>query len=246
MRQLQLFTTTPLAAMRDRTASRHYSAARDKFRREHERHRAWGLARRHAERLRRPPRSAPGWRASNPAAPTRDDPPSDSRPWAGRKPVERAEIHEHGAPEPTSPTPATSRAAIPRTPTGRKSSSCLRMETAPPEPADKPRPTPTEKPQARLTREPRTRPASKPNPKPTQQPRAKPTPQTQAKLTPATPGQAHQATPGRAADEPCAGPFHEPHVTVTRGDRPRSPRGPPRKSRTVTARSGFPVNQISR
>ncbi|REG01234.1 hypothetical protein DFJ67_7314 [Asanoa ferruginea] len=53
MRQLQFFTTTELAAMRDRTASRSYSPAGEEFRREHERHRAWGLTRRHAERLRR-------------------------------------------------------------------------------------------------------------------------------------------------------------------------------------------------
>ena len=53
MRQLQLFTTAELARMRDRTASRNYSPERDEFRRTHERHRAWGLARRHAEKLRR-------------------------------------------------------------------------------------------------------------------------------------------------------------------------------------------------
>ena len=52
MRQLQMFTTAELAAMRDRTASRKYSPAREEFRRTHQRHRAWGLARRHAERLR--------------------------------------------------------------------------------------------------------------------------------------------------------------------------------------------------
>ena len=52
-RQLQLFSTAELAVMRDRTASRAYSPERDEFRREHERHRAWGLKRRHAERLRR-------------------------------------------------------------------------------------------------------------------------------------------------------------------------------------------------
>jgi hypothetical protein len=53
MRQLQLFTSAALAAMRDRTASRNYSPGRDEFRREHERHRAWGLTQRHGERLRR-------------------------------------------------------------------------------------------------------------------------------------------------------------------------------------------------
>jgi hypothetical protein len=53
MRQLQLFTSAALAGMRDRTASRNYSPARDEFRREHERHRAWGLTQRHGARLRR-------------------------------------------------------------------------------------------------------------------------------------------------------------------------------------------------
>ena len=52
MRQLQFFTTAELAKMRDRTKSRSYSPAGDEFRRIHERHRAWGLKRRHAERLR--------------------------------------------------------------------------------------------------------------------------------------------------------------------------------------------------
>ncbi|WP_033342764.1 hypothetical protein [Catenuloplanes japonicus] len=53
MRQLQMFTTAELAVMRDRTASRSYSPAAEEFRRIHEHHRAWGLERRHAERLRR-------------------------------------------------------------------------------------------------------------------------------------------------------------------------------------------------
>ena len=53
MRQLSMFTRAEIAGMRDRTASRTYSPAGDDFRREHERHRAWGLKRRHAECLRR-------------------------------------------------------------------------------------------------------------------------------------------------------------------------------------------------
>jgi len=53
MRQLQLFTRAALAEMRDRTASRNYSPAREEFRREHAHHRAWGLTQRHGERLRR-------------------------------------------------------------------------------------------------------------------------------------------------------------------------------------------------
>ena len=53
MRQLQLFTSAALAGMRDRSASRNFSPERDTFRRDHERHRTWGLAQRHGERLRR-------------------------------------------------------------------------------------------------------------------------------------------------------------------------------------------------
>src|SRR4051794_6097918 len=52
MRQLQLFNTTELAAMRDRTKARNYSPERDNFRREHQRHRAWGSTRRHTRKLR--------------------------------------------------------------------------------------------------------------------------------------------------------------------------------------------------
>jgi hypothetical protein len=58
MPQLSLCTPAELAGMRDRAACRDYSPGRDEFRREHEHHRVWGLARRHAERLRRR-RSAP-------------------------------------------------------------------------------------------------------------------------------------------------------------------------------------------
>jgi hypothetical protein len=53
MGQASLFSREVLAAMRDRTASRNYSAVGQEFRRAHERHRAWGLQRRHAEKLRR-------------------------------------------------------------------------------------------------------------------------------------------------------------------------------------------------
>jgi hypothetical protein len=51
--QMSFFGRAETAAMRDRTLSRNYSAARDEFRREHERHRSWGLRQRHAEKLRR-------------------------------------------------------------------------------------------------------------------------------------------------------------------------------------------------
>jgi hypothetical protein len=52
-RQLQLFTKAELAVMRDRTASRNYSAEREEFRRTHKRHRDWGLAQRYAAKTRR-------------------------------------------------------------------------------------------------------------------------------------------------------------------------------------------------
>ena len=45
--------------MRDRTRRRNYSVAAEEFRREHERHRAWGLQRRHAEKLSRGQRRGP-------------------------------------------------------------------------------------------------------------------------------------------------------------------------------------------
>jgi hypothetical protein len=75
--------------MRDRTRSRRYSPGREAFRREHQRHREWGLARRHAERLHqlrdRPRDSRP---ASAGAHPSRQ--PASARAWvspsAGRPP----------------------------------------------------------------------------------------------------------------------------------------------------------------
>jgi hypothetical protein len=51
MAQLELFSRSQMAAVRDRTASRNYSPVGDAFRREHERHREWGLRQRHGRRL---------------------------------------------------------------------------------------------------------------------------------------------------------------------------------------------------
>jgi hypothetical protein len=56
--------------MRDRTRSRNYSASRDEFRREHERHREWGLAQRHARKLRRIREGSLPSSATTPDAPT--------------------------------------------------------------------------------------------------------------------------------------------------------------------------------
>ncbi|WP_197686114.1 hypothetical protein [Actinoplanes derwentensis] len=50
MSQMALFSA---AGMRDQTKARNYSPSRDEFRHEHEKRRAWGLQRRHAEKLRR-------------------------------------------------------------------------------------------------------------------------------------------------------------------------------------------------
>jgi hypothetical protein len=60
MGQGSLFSREDIASMRDRTRSKNYSAARDELRREHERNRAWGLQRRHAEKLRRLHQSGSG------------------------------------------------------------------------------------------------------------------------------------------------------------------------------------------
>jgi hypothetical protein len=48
-----LFTRAEIATMRDRTRRRNYSAEAEEFRREHARHREWGLAQRHARKLSR-------------------------------------------------------------------------------------------------------------------------------------------------------------------------------------------------
>jgi hypothetical protein len=49
--QLQLFSRSEVAAMRDRTKARDYSPEREQFRRDHELHRRWGLTQRHARKL---------------------------------------------------------------------------------------------------------------------------------------------------------------------------------------------------
>jgi hypothetical protein len=50
MAQLEFFPRSQLASWRDPTASRNYSPEREQFRREHERHREWGLRQRHGRR----------------------------------------------------------------------------------------------------------------------------------------------------------------------------------------------------
>lgn len=101
MRQMQFFSSAELATMRDRTASRRYSPEREAFRREHERHRVWGLARRHADRLRHA-RSRP----SEPAAEPADNPREEAQPARAAEPCSP----HPGAAEPCSPSPSAAEA----------------------------------------------------------------------------------------------------------------------------------------
>lgn len=89
MRQLQLFTTTQLAGMRNRSVARNHSPAAEAFRRTHQRHRAWGLSQRHAERLRRKKTSSADHLgrpevSSQPAQPELNAPPTHA---ASRSPI---------------------------------------------------------------------------------------------------------------------------------------------------------------
>jgi hypothetical protein len=51
MRQLEFFSRSEVAAMRDPTRARNYSPGKAEFRRDHERRRRWGLKRRHGWKL---------------------------------------------------------------------------------------------------------------------------------------------------------------------------------------------------
>ncbi|PWK44158.1 hypothetical protein BC793_11233 [Actinoplanes xinjiangensis] len=104
--------------MRDRTASRNYSAERNEFRRQHERHRAWGLQRRHAEKLRRLHPSRPGPTTCGPTHPAdlrvadartarreREIPAAQQRPRTTQQPTRTA-------PQPTGLSRRTPRPAV--------------------------------------------------------------------------------------------------------------------------------------
>jgi hypothetical protein len=130
MRQLQFFTSTQLAQLRDRSASRNYSPERDEFRREHERQRAWGLSQRYAAKQRRLQAEADGpapsltGSNSRPQSPrpATDDAASavELRPAANPRSGAPTAIIEHEpsrAPEPKAPAEQTLAAAA-ETPTG--------------------------------------------------------------------------------------------------------------------------------
>jgi hypothetical protein len=148
MRQLALFTVAELSAMRDRSRSRRYSPANEQFRREHARHRAWGLARRHAEKLRRaqerrdeaalePAPSQPP-AASEQAVPFADDPGPDGRDtMTDRPPVSGTDRTPASGTDPapadgTGPAPTGGRSGVvlqlrlPRKPPRRSANSATR------------------------------------------------------------------------------------------------------------------------
>jgi hypothetical protein len=105
MRQLQLFSSTELAGMRDRTAARNYSPEREEFRREHARHRAWGLIQRHNTRLRR----LHGSSSASPAADAHDNRRQETAYGGGYIPVSPI---DHSA-SPSAPVPGPARTSAP-------------------------------------------------------------------------------------------------------------------------------------
>jgi hypothetical protein len=108
MGQPGLLSRSQLAAMRDRTTLRNYSPEADRFRRDHKRHRDWGLTQRHARRLRQIRGRLDGSRTPSTAGNPRPD---RARPPSG--PL------GDGPPQPeqvdlTAPTPRPTRREQPR------------------------------------------------------------------------------------------------------------------------------------
>jgi hypothetical protein len=218
MGQMSLFSRAEIAGMRDWTAARNHCPERDDFRREHEQHRAWGLQRRHAAKLRhvRQQRSAP------PAAPaTRGD---HTRPTtAARRPLPR----QAETPQPSSARAATPQAATTKTPPPQAPST--RATTSPRAAATK-APTP-QAPSGRAATSPRTAATKTPAPQ-TPSTRATTSPRTAATKTPApqTPSTRAAASP-RAATSPRdaarTSPVMAPHAPPpATGPRAPQPAGP--------------------
>lgn len=140
MGQLSLFSRDDIARMRDRTAARNYSAAGEEFRREHQRHRNWGLRRRHAQKLRH---ASPGGPASPTAPTTRNDPsrPAAAGPQRGSRP---SSATPHRTPPPTaraprSASPAAASPAPPSAGPAPQSASLVAASPAPPPAGPAPR-----------------------------------------------------------------------------------------------------------
>jgi hypothetical protein len=148
VRQLQLFTSAQMAVMRDRTARRNYSAEAEEFRREHARHREWGLAQRHGEKLRRLRNSRRDAQAANMAEGHQGDqtlapsPPSLAYPPPTPAPRERA-VRPQPAPRERAvrPQPAPRERAVRPQPAPRERA--VRPEPAAREQVTRPEPAPT-------------------------------------------------------------------------------------------------------
>jgi Helix-turn-helix domain len=117
MGQLGLFNSAQLAVMRDPTARRNYSAEAEEFRREHERHRAWGLKRRYAEKARR---AGGGQAAPRPAsAPVAThSPASAGRAPAGQITAEHSTAEQSTAGQSTVGPPANGQSSTRQGPAG--------------------------------------------------------------------------------------------------------------------------------
>lgn len=99
--QRELFSRAELSTMRDRTRRRNYSAEAEAFRRRHERDRAWGLQRRHAEKLARCREKASETPPPQPAAgpdPATAAGPAPGRPVKGTAPASAATRTASAAP----------------------------------------------------------------------------------------------------------------------------------------------------
>ena len=239
--------------MRDRTASRNYSTERDEFRREHERRRAFGLQRRHAERLRRLRDSRPA-AATCPPHPAEELPPSPasdtahrgsraapSRAFPAGRDLPRTHGHPSGQPTPgdlpqpdTHPTGQPTPTEPPRT---------HRHPNSQPTPGDLPQPHthPTGQPTPRSQPQPHTPPSDKPTGRTPWRPSGKSHPVAAGPGPSKCPGQASGPT-GRDVNLQALPDSGEPTlVTPTPNSRPQSDE--PTPSNPAPPPAGPPQNR---
>jgi hypothetical protein len=169
-----LFSRAEIAGMRDWAAARNHCPERDAFRREHERHRAWGLQRRHAAKLRhvRQQRSAP---PAAPAAPaTRGNHPRPAI-AARRPPTWQAETAQPPPARATTPQATATKTPTPQPPpapatTPQATATKTPAPQAPPAPATTPQATATKTPAPQAPPAPATTPQATATKTPTPQP----------------------------------------------------------------------------
>jgi hypothetical protein len=201
-----VFGRSEIAGMRDWAAARNHCPERDAFRREHERHRAWGLRRRHAAKLRHVRQHQP----APPTAPaSRDD---HTRPAAAdRRPLTR----QAETPQVSSAPAATPCAAATMAPASAARSAAVPRDAAPASPvATPPAPAPALR---RVPQPAGPQPQPRRVPQPTPVPRPPPDPTLRRPPAPA-------AAPDKTSTKFRG--HRVPVVTVTPGRRP-IPRGPP-------------------